>query len=125
MMPIPYIVDGDIEESITSLKKLGKMGLENVVQGHGDVILRGEVGRTSKENLDYLSNIRKAVRKAARRKFPLDLLETIDVESCGKSRVLLGGLAEELHQANLMALYQQLYGKKPAGSELYFDRKGK
>jgi cyclase len=30
----------------------------------------------------------------------------IDVESCGKSRVYLGGLAEELHRRNLRYLYK-------------------
>jgi hypothetical protein len=29
------------------------------------------------------------------------------VEECGKSRVLLGGLVENLHQQNLSVLYQQ------------------
>ena len=42
-MPLPYIVDGDVEELITSIKKIGKMGLENIIQGHGDIILRGEI----------------------------------------------------------------------------------
>ena len=110
-MPLPYIVDGDLEDMVTSLKRIGKMGLENVVQGHGDIVLRGEIDSTIKESLAYLSAIRKAVRKAARRKYPLEILDEIDVESCGKSRVLIGGLASELHQRNLRALYRQMYGE--------------
>lgn len=121
LMPIPYLVDGDIEDMIATQKRVAKMGLENIVQGHGDIILRGEVERITKENLSYLSCVRRAVRKAGRRKYPLDLLETIDVESCGKSRVIMGGLAEELHQNNLMALYRHFYGKTPEGSEEYFE----
>lgn len=109
-MPLPYIVDGDLEETITSLKKIGKMGLENVIQGHGDIVLRGEIDGAIKDNLAYLSSIRKAVRKAARRKYPMEMLAEIKVESCGKSRVLIGGLAEELHRRNLRALYRQMYG---------------
>jgi cyclase len=121
-MPLPYIVDGDIEDMITSLKKVSKMGLENVIQGHGDIILRGEIENYIKENLAYLSAIRKAVRKASYRKYPLDLLMEITVESCGKSRVLIGGLAEELHQRNLRALYKQMYGEYPAASpDDYFE----
>jgi len=116
-MPIPYIVDGDADEMVQSLKEIGKMGLENVVQGHGDIVLRGEVEISIKDNLAYLSAIRRAVRKAARRKYPWDLLEDIGVEECGKSRVLIGGLAEELHTRNLYALYEQLYGEPPASSE--------
>ena len=116
-MPIPYIVDGDVEEMTQSLKEIGKMGLENVVQGHGDIVLRGEVEISIKDNLAYLSAIRRAVRKGARRKYPWDLLEDIGVEECGKSRVLIGGLAEDLHSRNLFALYEQLYGESPASSD--------
>jgi glyoxylase-like metal-dependent hydrolase (beta-lactamase superfamily II) len=116
-MPIPYIVDGNVDEMILSLKTIGKIGFENVIQGHGDIVLRGEVEGSVRDNLAYLSAIRRAVRKAGRRKYPWDLLEEIGVEECGKSRVLMGGLAEELHSRNLYAMYEQLYGKPPASSE--------
>jgi cyclase len=116
-MPLPYIVDGDIDDMVASLKKIGKMGLENVIQGHGDIVLRGEVEGAIRDNLNYLSAIRKSVRRASRRKYPMDLLEEIDVGSCGKSRVLIGGLAETLHQRNLRALYEQMYGEPPAASD--------
>ena len=89
------------------------MGLENVVPGHGDIILRGEIDGGVKDNLAYLSALRKAVRKAARRKYPQEVLSEIGVEDCGKSRVLIGGLAEELHRRNLSALFYQLYGELP------------
>lgn len=110
-MPMPYVVDGDIDDMISSYKKIGKMGLENVIQGHGDIVLRGEIEGSIKENLAYLSTIRKAVRKASRRKYPFDMLDEINVDECGKSRVLIGGLAQELHRRNLRALYRQLYGE--------------
>jgi cyclase len=120
-MPLPYIVDGDIEDQISSLKAIGKFGLENVIQGHGDIVLRGEIEGAVKENLNYLSAIRKAVRKAGRRKYPWDILEEVDVEECGKSRVLIGGLAPELHLRNLKGLYRQIYGELPAASDDEFD----
>jgi cyclase len=110
-MPMPYVVDGDIDDMIASYKKIGKMGLENVIQGHGDIVLRGEIEGSIKENLAYLSTIRKAVRKASRRKYPFDMLDEIEVDECGKSRVLIGGLAQELHRRNLRALYRQFYGE--------------
>lgn len=116
-MPIPYIVDGNADDMALSLKQIGRMGLENVVQGHGDIVLRGEVEGSVKDNLAYLSAIRRAVRKASRRKYPWDMLEEVGVEDCGKSRVLIGGLAEELHSRNLYALYEQLYDEPPASSE--------
>lgn len=112
-MPLPYIVDGDIDDLTTSMKRISRMGLENIVQGHGDIVLRGEIDNFIKENLTYLSNIRKVVRKASRRRYPQEVLEEASLESCGKSRVLIGGLAPELHRRNLRALYIHLYGKFP------------
>lgn len=111
MMPIPYVVDGDYETMIESLKKIPGMKLENLIQGHGEVILRGEVQSKVSNNLDYLDDIRRHVRKASRRRDPERYLTSIDVESCGKSRILLNGLVEELHTRNLLALYQQWYGQ--------------
>lgn len=111
-MPLPYIVDGDIDESAATIKKIGKMGLENIVQGHGDIILRGEIEDAVKENLAYLSAIRKGVRAAARRRNPMDALLAMDIESCGKNRIHLSGLAEELHRRNLRALYRQLLAEE-------------
>ena len=84
------------------------MGLENIIQGHGDIILRGEIDDAVKENLAYLSSIRKAVKAATRRRHPMDALTEVSIESCGKSRVYLGGLAEELHRRNLRALFRQM-----------------
>jgi len=107
-MPIPYIVDGDVDESIASIKRIAKMGLENIVQGHGDIILRGEIDAAVKENLNYLTVIKKAVKSIARKKNAEELLEGITLEECGKSRVYLGGLARDLHQRNLYALLQRM-----------------
>jgi cyclase len=116
-MPIPYIIEGDADDLNASLKKMGKMGLENIIQGHGDIVLRGEIDNYIKDNLTYLANIKKAVRKASKRKYPQDILDDTTIESCGKSRVLIGGLAAELHRRNLRALYRQLYGEIPPASD--------
>ena len=105
-MSLPYFVDGNPDELSTTIKKIGKMGLENIVQGHGDIILRGEIEEATRENLAYLTAVRKAVRSAAKKREPLEALAEISIESCGKSRVNLGGLAEELHKRNLMYLYR-------------------
>ena len=107
-MPIPYIVDGDADDIMTSIKHIGRMGLENIVQGHGDVILRGEIEAAVKENLNYLTTIKRSVKSASKRKNAEELIEQISIESCGKSRVYLGGLAEQLHRRNLQALLQSM-----------------
>jgi glyoxylase-like metal-dependent hydrolase (beta-lactamase superfamily II) len=117
-LPLPYVVDGDIEELGATIKRIGKMGLENIVQGHGDIILRGEIDTAVHENLAYLSAIRKAVRGALRRRNPADALAMIDIDSCGKSRVYLGGLAEDLHRRNLRALYRQMMLEEAANPSL-------
>lgn len=107
-MPIPYIVDGNADDISASIKRIGRMGLENIVQGHGDVILRGEIDAAVRENLNYLSAIRKSVKAASKRKNAAELIEQISIEDCGKSRVHLGGLAETLHRRNAQALLQQM-----------------
>lgn len=107
-LPLPYVVDGDMDELAATVKRIGKMGLENIIQGHGDIILRGEIEESVKENLAYMTAVRKAVRTASRRRNPVDALAAIDIESCGKSRVFLGGLAEELHRRNVRALYREI-----------------
>ena len=107
-MPLPYFIDGNPDEMAASIKQIGKMGLENIIQGHGDIILRGEIEEAVRENLAYINNTRKVVRAAARKKNPLETLAESDVESCGKSRVYLGGLADDLHKRNLVFLYRHL-----------------
>lgn len=107
-MPIPYVVDGNEEELLTSMKRIGKMGLENIIQGHGDIILRGEIEEATRENVAYLTAVRKAVKAAARKREPMEALAEIDIESCGKSRVSLTGLGVELHKRNVMYIYNHL-----------------
>jgi cyclase len=109
MMPVPYIVDGDCDVMNETMRAIPHLKLENLIQGHGEVILRGEIAGAVKNNLDYLSAIQRHARKASRRREPQEYLESIDVESCGKSRILLNGLAEELHTRNLLALYKRTY----------------
>lgn len=107
-LPIPFMVDGDPDVMSDTIRSIGKMGLENIIQGHGDIILRGEIDEYVRDNLAYIASVRKAVRAAARRKNPIEALATIDIESCGKSRVHLGGIAEDLHRRNVRYLYKNI-----------------
>jgi glyoxylase-like metal-dependent hydrolase (beta-lactamase superfamily II) len=111
-MPLPFIVEGDIDQYIETTQAFTEMGLENIVQGHGDIILRGEIDDKVKQNITYLKALRKAVQTARRRKNPREVLDNIGIEACGKSRVLLGGLASELHRRNLRALYNDSLKKE-------------
>ena len=114
MMSLPYILDGDMDVMAETMKEIPKLKLENLVQGHGEVILRGEIPSAVKENLSYLADLLKFATRAQRRREPEEFLSTIDVESCGKNRILLNGLAEELHRRNLLWLFQKIReeGKK-------------
>ena len=110
-LPVPYIVDGDISEMRNSLELLKHIGLENVIQGHGDIILRGEVETFIEENNSYLDALMHHVNLANKEESPLDYIKAVDVETCGKSRIHLGGLAEQLHQQNLASLYTKVYNQ--------------
>ncbi|HET7011395.1 MAG TPA: MBL fold metallo-hydrolase [Anaerolineales bacterium] len=107
MMPLPYLIDGDVEAMAASLRRIPRMKLENLVQGHGEVILRGEIQNAVRANLSYLAALERHVRRASRRRDPGAFLTDAGVEEFGKSRILLNGLAGELHTRNLQSLYRQ------------------
>ena len=48
------------------------------------------------------------MRAASKKREPIEALAEIDIESCGKSRVTLGGLGVELHKRNVVYLYKTL-----------------
>ena len=106
-LPLPLFLEGDIDKLIDTVASFKELALENIVQGHGDVVLRGEIEGAIESNLDYRTQIKKVVKTALKRKNPDKVLEEATVESCGKSRVLLGGLVEGLHKRNLTFLFQQ------------------
>jgi len=80
MMPIPYVVDGEYDDLVASIKRIPRLKLENLVQGHGEVILRGEIPNAVRANLNYLAAIQRHVNKASRRKDPEGYLATVTIE---------------------------------------------
>ncbi|GAB4340215.1 MAG: hypothetical protein Kow00117_20790 [Phototrophicales bacterium] len=101
LMPLPYFVDGDYDALVASLEGLKRQPFEAIVQGYGEVILRGEVEDKIQSDLDYLYNLRKHVGKALNTANPQDTLNKIDVEMCGKNRILMTGMAPQLHRQNV------------------------
>jgi cyclase len=97
-----------------SLKRIKTLSLENIIQGHGGVLLRGEIDETIDSSMAYLRNIEKRVRAVVDKGQPKSALRRIDVESCGKSRIPLGGLVQRLHQANLDYVYDEMMAEKQA-----------
>ena len=113
VMPIPYFVDGDFADFRRSLARLLDAEYENVVQGHGDIILRGEVPEKIGSDLEYLDRLDLAVQQG------LDggaenLEGRIPLQDCGKSHVLLNGLVQQLHEQNVRALINH-YRDAPEG----------
>lgn len=108
VMPVPTIADGDTDTLRSSLQKVIDLPIENLVQGHGEVILRGEVEVVVEASLKYLNTIEKKVAKAVKSGKGKESLQRIDIESCGLSRIPLNGLVQQIHEANLVTLYERM-----------------
>lgn len=107
-MPIPALYEGNFVDTLNTYTKIDSLGLENIIQGHGDIILRGEIEEAMRENINYLNKLKEVGEKARIKRNPGEYLSSIHVEDCGKSRVYLGGLAESLHKRNLIWIYRQV-----------------
>jgi cyclase len=105
VMPCPYVVGGDLDDMIQSLRAIKTKSLENLVQGHGEVLLRGEIEDTLDASIGYLQKVDHLVRERIARGIPRTGILDITIEECGLSRIPLGGLVQKLHQANLLTLY--------------------
>jgi cyclase len=114
--PVPLVVRGDPAALMHSLRQIKGLNLENVVQGHGGVLLRGEIDETVDSSIAYLRNIEKKVQAVVDKDAPRSTLATIDIESCGKSRIPLGGLVQRLHRANMDYLYDEMMAEKEASN---------
>jgi glyoxylase-like metal-dependent hydrolase (beta-lactamase superfamily II) len=109
VMPVPYIVDGDTAQMLKSLQALKNVALENVVQGHGEIVLRGEINETINSSINYLNKMQGAVVSGLMTGVARDeLAHEYNIESCGKSRIALNGLVQQLHAANLVATFDRL-----------------
>jgi glyoxylase-like metal-dependent hydrolase (beta-lactamase superfamily II) len=106
IIPVPYIVDGDLNAMLESLRRVQAMNLEIVVQGHGEMILRGEIEGALKSNIKYLKTIQALIKEKIQAGKGRDSVN-VPIEDCGKSRILLNGLVERLHMENLLSLYDR------------------
>ncbi len=116
IMPVPFFVDGSYDGLLESLQSLRNGNYENVIQGHGEIVLRGEIEERLQSDIDYLVALREAVDQALVGSSPERALEAIDIESCGKSRILLNGMAAQLHRQNVMTLAAQRREVMPMSS---------
>ena len=69
VMPVPVIANpmSDIEVYKRSLANLHEYNLESIVQGHGDILLRGEVTSSIDINIKYLNDIQALIRRSDER----------------------------------------------------------
>ncbi len=108
VMPVPYIVFGDAEAMLGSLQFISGMAVDSIVQGHGEVLLRGEILETIETSVRYLGIIQERVRTIVENGESREMLQRIGIEECGKSRIPLNGLVQQLHLANLIHLYDKM-----------------
>ena len=106
VMAIPYFVDGSFADFERSLKHLLDREYENIVQGHGDIILRGEAPEKIASDLDYLKRLNEMVGNALE-DGRQDIEDSISLRDCGKSQVLLNGVVQQLHRQNIRALVKE------------------
>jgi hypothetical protein len=59
-------------------------------------------------SLSYLDAIEKLVSKAIKKGKSRDSLYEASIEDCGLSRIPLNGLVQQIHVANLLALYDRM-----------------
>lgn len=125
VMPIPYFADGSFEDLERSLGLLLDQEYENIVQGHGDIILRGEAPAKIASDLEYLRCLSEAVGNALAEGHQ-NIEDSIPLEACGKSQVLLNGAVQQLHQQNIRALVKagQHESSSPLEQDAAYDYEG-
>jgi glyoxylase-like metal-dependent hydrolase (beta-lactamase superfamily II) len=107
LMPLPSFIWGDREQLVDSMQRIKAMELEHIVQGHGDVLLRGEIPEIIDQGLSYLDVIYQRVKKRFEAKGTERDLEKITIEKCGISPIAIEG-ARQLHHANLLKIFRTL-----------------
>jgi cyclase len=108
VMAIPIIADGDWEEEIKTLKLIKDIQPDTVVQGHGEVILRGEVDVVMDLYIDYLHCVREQAEQVLKKGRDRKEIWNIPLEACGLERVPLGIASHQLHVANILSVYDKL-----------------
>ncbi|MCB9460095.1 MAG: MBL fold metallo-hydrolase [Anaerolineaceae bacterium] len=118
VMPLPTFVDGNIDQLVGSIQRLQHQPYETIIQGHGEVILRGELPGRLEEDLNYLSALKTQVERAISngKKSPHEIADVIPVEACGKEKIVLHGAAIQLHESNVYALAASMLSNAPVNT---------
>ncbi len=115
VMAIPIIADGDWRQEIETLRRIKAMAPETIIQGHGEVILRGEVQAVLDRYIAYLECVEEQARKVLEKDEPRESIREIPLERCGLERVPLGIASHALHVANILRVYDVLKEEERGG----------
>ncbi len=109
IMHIPMICHdhSDIEAYKTSLHKLYDFNLEVIVQGHGDILLRGEVTSSIGRAYNYLLHIEELVHETAAVGGTLEDMLARDLSEFDISTIPMGDMIRAIHRANLAYLWKR------------------
>ncbi len=108
IMHIPMICHdhSDIEAYKSSLQRLYDFNLEVIVQGHGDILLRGEVTSSIDRAHNYLVNIVELVHETSTTGGTLEDMLARDLSEFDISTIPMGDMIRAIHRANLTFLWK-------------------
>ncbi len=115
VMAIPIIADGDLEEEIATLRRIKELAPETIVQGHGEVILRGEIQTVLDRYIAYLECVHEKAASVLASGEDRQSIWEIPLEACGLERVPLGVASHRLHVANILSVYDKLKAARDDG----------
>lgn len=108
VLEVPFFVDGSWAQNVETLESIDATQFNAVVQGHGPIVLKGELPLRLRSDINYLNVLREKIEVLIASGGSEEDLEQISLEDCGKSRTILNGVGLQLHTGNRVALYREL-----------------
>lgn len=110
IMALPTISDpeSDIPALRQTIDVVAGMQLDCIVQGHGEIILRGEIREAMRRSQHYLETLGAKIEAMVEAGVGREEAARLPIEQCGMPRVLLNGSVTHLHNANAVALYDRM-----------------
>ena len=114
MMPVPMIASpmADMNAFRRSLTNMYDYNVACIVQGHADILLRGEVTTSIESGVQYLNEIEQLVDQLIEQGATKHDLLQHEIEQFERSRIPLGGLVQQFHNNNLLYLWEQARAKQ-------------
>ena len=109
MMHVPLVTHArcDIEAYKQSLRRLHDFNLESIVQGHGEVLLKGEVKISIDRTIRYLEDVEQLVDTLLANGRTVDDALAYGPDRFGISPVPMSGLIPKLHRENIAYLWRR------------------